>query len=84
MELYIGLPKSDAKRIFDSLQEKKLEIEQSFGDRLIWDRLADQKASRIRYLLQGGGLDEERKWPMIQEEMISAMEKLAGVLQSFL
>lgn len=84
MELYISLHKSDAKRIFDSLHEKKLQIEQSFGDRLIWDRLTDQKASRIRYLLQGGGLNEERKWPIIQKEMISAMEKLAVVLQPFL
>jgi len=80
VELYISLHKSEAKRAFDSLKEQKIQIERSFGDHLIWDRLTDQKASRIRYVLRYGGLNEEPQWPMIQEKMVAAMERLSAAI----
>lgn len=84
VELYICCDRDEAKRIFDSLEQKKLHIEQSFGGALVWNRLTSQKASRVRSLLRHGGLDEERKWPMIHEEMISAMDRLVKAVQPYL
>lgn len=75
---------NEAKHIFDSLEQKKLHIEQFFGGALVWNRLTSQKASSVRCLLHHGGLNEEHKWPMIQEEMISAMDGFVRAVQPHL
>jgi hypothetical protein len=42
------------KRIFDKLLEKKQEIEKAFGAALSWERLDENKASRVRYVIRDG------------------------------
>jgi hypothetical protein len=85
VELYIDTGEKDEnKRIFDALYEKKQQIEQSFGLPLSWERLDDKRASRIRWLLNEGGLTDEPKWPSIQDAMIGAMERLAKAVKPYL
>lgn len=64
------------KRYFDALYAHKAEIEQTFGAPLDWQRLDNRKASRISYVISGGGLLDQARWPEIQDKMIAAMLRL--------
>lgn len=71
------------KRIFDSLLAKKNQMERDFGAPLLWERLDDKRASRIRFEIDKGGLDEpEERWPEIQDAMIDGMRRLAKAIQN--
>ncbi len=82
VEIYINTgEREENKRIFDLFFAKKAEIEQAFGDGLVWERLDEKKASRVRFVLTQGGLVEEDKWAVIQDAMIDAMDKLAKAVK---
>lgn len=73
---------AENKRIFDHLHRHREKIETAFGGPLIWDRLDDKRASRIRADVTVGGLYEpETQWPNIQEAMIDAMDRLVKALK---
>jgi hypothetical protein len=85
VEIYIS--RKDAnwnKYIFDSLLDKKMEIEESFGEKLTWDRVDDKQASYIRFYLNGLGLKDKEKWPELQDQMINAMIRLEKTFQPFI
>ena len=85
VELYIDTPNTDEnKRVFDALMVNKKEIEAAFGQSLAWERMDDKQASRVRYVLEQGGLVDKDKWPQIQDATISAMDKLAKALKPYL
>ena len=85
VELYIDTgDKDENKRIFDGLHKHQAEIERSFGSPLSWERLDDKRASRVRSILKEGGLNDEEKWQVIQDAMISAMDRLAKGVKPFL
>jgi hypothetical protein len=85
VELYLDTGDADEnKAIFDALHGRKVEIEEAFGDSLSWQRLDDKRASRIRWVLIGGGLVDEVKWPAIQESMVNAMDRLAKAIRPHL
>ena len=71
----------ESKRIFNSLYANRDTIEQAFGDRLDWQRLDHQRTSHIRYVIPGGGLQNQDRWPEIQERMIDAMVRLERALK---
>lgn len=82
IELYID--RGDAKqnkRIFDQLLARKEQIEAEFGGALHWERLDNRRASRISYLLTGGGLANRDHWPEIQDAIIDAMVRLEKALK---
>lgn len=82
VELYISSGDSEEnKRIFDRLYESKVQVEQIFGAELDWQRLDEKRTSKIRYLLPGLGLQDEEKWPQLQDIMIEAMIRLNKALQ---
>lgn len=85
VELYIDTgDKDENKRIFDGLHKHQAEIERSFGGPLSWERMDDKRASRVRSILKEGGLNDEGKWQVIQDAMISAMDRLAKAVKPFL
>ncbi len=85
VELYINRPNADEnKRIFDQLFAHREEIEQAFGDSLLWQRLDQSRASRIAYYVMDRGLRHQEDWPQIQEAMIDAMIRLEQALRPFL
>lgn len=82
VELYIDTGDADAnKAIFDELAANKEQAEEVFGEPLDWQRLNDRRASRIRYLIPGGGIRDRDHWPEIQEAMIASMVRLEQALK---
>lgn len=83
VELYIDTgDQSRNKAIFDRLYAQRERIEQEFGRPLVWERLDARRASRVRYVLEAGGLgDGEDRWPAIQDAMVDAMDRLARALK---
>ncbi len=75
--LYIDREKyEENKRIFDHLHSEKERIESVFGGPLIWERMDDKKASRIKWICDRGGWADEEKWDEIQDLLIDAMIRL--------
>ena len=82
VELYIDRKDAEEnKRLFDDLRAKKSEIEQAFGENLVWDRLDSKRACRIKYQIERGGYRApETEWGAIQSEMVDAMTRLEAAL----
>jgi hypothetical protein len=82
VELYIDTGDAEVnKRIFDAIYERKDEIEDKFGACLDWQRLDDKRASRIRYVLPGVGLQDDESWFELQDRMIETMINFSCALQ---
>jgi hypothetical protein len=82
VELYIDRGKTEEnKRIFDALFSKKAEVEERFGTTLEWQRLDNRQSCRIRFLIEGLGLENREKWPKLQEQLIDAMIRFHKALQ---
>jgi hypothetical protein len=85
VEMYIETyDKEKNKQLFDQLFDEKIEIEKVFGNSLTWDRLEDSRSCLIRYQLDRGGLQDEDKWPEVQEKMINNMVKFQEALRPHL
>lgn len=69
------------KKLFDTLNAARGEVEQAFGGPLVWDRLDDKQACVVHYdMASGGWKDDPSKWPDIQDEMIDAMIRFEKAL----
>ena len=64
------------KSRFDRLLVHKNEIEHSFGEELFWDFKQVRKQQYIRSTSPVGGLDDEEKWPDIQNDMVDRLVRL--------
>jgi len=87
VELYIDRGKesqSDNKAIFDALAKSKNAIEKAFGSPLEWMRLEAKRASRIKKMIPGGGLDDEEKWPETQTGMVDTMLRFEKALKPYI
>jgi len=85
VELYLDCGEAqENKRMFDALVLHKSDIEGTFGDQLEWQRLDERRASRISYVLSGGGLRDKDDWAAIHDKMIDAMVRLENALRSHL
>lgn len=68
--------KKENEFIFDELKNNKEKIEELFGDELIWERLDEKKATRIKYQLDGVSLYDENDWNEMIEFLIDSMNRL--------
>lgn len=75
--------KRQNKRHFDALHGLRDQIEAAFGDPLVWERMDNNKLSRIRCILPGS-LDDEAQWPLLQANLIDAMIRLDAALRPYL
>jgi hypothetical protein len=85
-ELYIDVGDRERnKAVFDRLADHRTEIEAAFGGPLEWGRLDERRGSRIRARLRVGGLTApSEQWPIVQDAMIEAMERLHRALQPYI
>jgi len=84
VELYIDRGKEseeENRMIFDQLYQNREEIERSFGEKPIWEKLEGRRACRIRKDIRLGGYQDKAKWPEIQSAMIETMIKLERSLK---
>lgn len=66
VELYIN----NNKELFDKLFNNKDEIENALGFAMIWTRLNNKKASRIKYYINDFNFDNHDNYPDLMNEII--------------
>lgn len=72
------------KRFFHQLLKNKKEIEQRFGEDLIWEELPDNKMSRIKTELQGVSLYNQSDWERMNTFFISRLPKFEAAFRGHL
>lgn len=80
LELYIH---SD-KDIYDSLYEKKNEIEGETGLTFEWNRLDSKKACRIKHFIYGLDFDNHSNYNQLMDEVIDKAIIMRKVIQKYL
>lgn len=74
--------KEDNEKIFDYLYAKKDEIENTFGGKLLWERLEEKKSCRISCRLEGVNIVELDDWKKMKDFQCDAMPRLDKALRS--
>lgn len=72
------------KKTFEYFYQYKEEIENKFGNQLIWERLDKKRASVIRYNISEKGLQDKEAWPELQNEFLRILMKLDDVFQPYI
>lgn len=84
LRVELGLDRASTqenKFLFDFLNDKKEQIEESFGQPLEWLRLEDKKSSRIQFSCNVDGFNKE-KWPECIQWHLENMIKLEKALKT--
>jgi RecB family endonuclease NucS len=83
VEVYISRSNKDENKfIFDELKKLQDQIEDTFGSKLIWQRLDDKKASRIKYELSGVNYFNEEDWPKIITFLVESMHRMTKAFKA--
>ena len=80
VEVYIN----DDKALFDSLFEKKAEIEEQTGMSFCWERLDGKKASRIKYSIPGLDFDNHSNYHDLMIEIIDKVVIMRNVFKKYI
>lgn len=73
----------DNKDLFDSLNEKKIEIESKLGFELDWQRLDGKKASRIIYRIPGLNFDDHSNYDYLMNDIIDKVMLFIKVFKKY-
>jgi hypothetical protein len=76
-------PEINRKR-FEYLFSKKKEIEESFGDLLIWDFKEIRKQHYIKSLCPFGGFDNEENWTIIHHDLIERLIRFEKAIRPYI
>lgn len=79
IDLYIN----DNKELFDILHSKKDIIENDLGFKLIWDRLDNGKASRIKYNIKGLNYDNHSNYDELMNKVIDTAVKMRDTFKKY-
>lgn len=80
LDLYIN----DNKELFDSLYSKKNIIENDLGFKLIWDRIDNGKASRIKYNIKGLNYDNHSNYDELMNKVIDTAVKMRDTFKKYI
>ncbi len=67
--------------VFDQLYAQQRDIEEQFGEELIWDQVEGRRIRRVMVRFDDGGWRDEERWTSIHDKMIDAMIRLEMVLR---
>lgn len=85
VELYIDRGEAEwNKRVFINLLQRKVEIEEVFGNPLDWELLPNKRASCIRFVVSNYGLRDDDHWDELQDQMIDAMIRFEKAFRPFI
>ena len=79
-----GGTQEENKSIFDYFYKNKSDIENAFGDNLLWERLDDKKMSRIAYKLENVSVFNKDDWEPMMEFLSTNMIKFDKVLRKYI
>lgn len=74
----------DNKSLFDQLYDNKDVIEKTLGFKMIWDRLDNKKASRIKYRIQGLNFDDHSNYIELMNQTIDIAVKVRDVFAKYI
>lgn len=74
---------SDNKDLFDQLFSNKEEIESRLGFEMIWDRLDNKKASRIKHRIPGLNFDDHSNYDDLMNKTIDIAVKVRDVFAKY-
>ena len=80
VEVYI----QDNKDIFDNLYQNKDAIESALEFEMVWDRLDNKKASRIKYRIPGLDFDDHSNYDELMNQTIDVVVKVRDVFKQYL
>ena len=80
VEVYI----QDNKDIFDNLYQNKDAIESALEFEMVWDRLDNKKASRIKYRIPGLDFDDHSNYDELMNQTIDVVVKVRDVFKRYL
>lgn len=80
IDVYIN----DNKELFDNLMDKKDIIESELGFKLVWDRLDNGKASRIKYRIKGLNFDDHSNYEELMKEIIDKVIIMRSVFKKYM
>lgn len=72
------------KKIFDYLIKNKEKLETSFGSELIWERLDDKRASRIKHELNYVNVFKKEDWEEMIDFMTDGMVRLEKAFKTII
>lgn len=79
VEVYIN----DKKELFDRLYSFKSAIEEKLGFEMVWDRLDNKKASRIKYQIPGLDFDDHSNYDELMNHVIDIAVKVRDVFSPY-
>lgn len=81
-ELYIDRgDEAENLFVFEQLHHRSQEIEQSFGDPLIWQRLESKRACRIKYEDTAINIFDRKCWPEAVVFLVDGMKRMEHALR---
>jgi hypothetical protein len=82
VEVYINRTQNESKAFFDEVYKEKIQIEKEFGDELVWERMDDKKASRIKYEMSVVDGFDKSNWDEMINFMVDTSIKFEHVLKN--
>lgn len=80
-QLYFGHPDPDVNSArWQVLTQRRAEIEEEFGDELVFDDLPNNKSCRIEARLLGPKIGERERWPKVLSWMLDTQQRLRAAV----
>ena len=70
-----------ARLRFEHFESRRQDIEDAFGEALIWDYRANRQVQHIGSFCHIGGLRDKSMWPEIQTDLVDRMVRLEKALE---